>query len=84
MTAAAAGPAASGAADAGPTRESLAALRKELNALIGAWHHRTGQPHGVIHADLRRVCGGPPLAAATGEQLRARITAIRGWAVSSR
>jgi superfamily II DNA or RNA helicase len=74
----------SGPASPGPTRESLAALRKELNALIGAWHHRTGQPHGVIHADLRRICGGPPLAAATAEQLRARIAAIRGWAVSSR
>ncbi|MEP7023004.1 MAG: DEAD/DEAH box helicase, partial [Actinomycetota bacterium] len=66
----------------GPTRESLTALRKELNALIGAWHHRTGQPHGVIHADLRRTCGGPPLAAATADQLRARIQAIRAWAVS--
>ena len=71
---------------AGPvaTREGLAALRKELNGLIAAWHHRTGQPHGTIHAELRRACGGPPLAAATGDQIRARIQAIRGWAASRR
>jgi hypothetical protein len=66
------------------TREGLAALRKELNGLIAAWHHRTGQPHGTIHAELRRACGGPPLAAATGDQIRARIQAIRGWAASRR
>jgi hypothetical protein len=66
------------------TREGLAALRKELNGLIAAWHHRTGQPHGAIHAELRRACGGPPLAAATGDQIRARIQAIRGWTASRR
>jgi hypothetical protein len=38
----------------------------------------------VIHAELRRACGGPPLAAATGDQIRARIQAIRGWAASRR
>ena len=79
-------PAAAGDGEPAPvaTRESLAALRKELNGLIAAWHHRTGQPHGVIHAELRRACGGPPLAAATGDQIRARIQAIRGWAASRR
>lgn len=66
------------------TRESLAALRKELNGLIGAWHHRTGQPHGVIHAELRRACGGPPLPQATGEQIRARIETVRRWASGGR
>ena len=66
------------------TRETLAALRKELNGLIGAWHHRTGQPHGVIHAELRRACGGPPLPEATGEQIRARIEMVRRWASSGR
>jgi hypothetical protein len=65
---------------AATTRESLAALRKELNGLIAARHHLTGQPHGVIHADLRRACGGPPLPQATAEQIRARIETIRRWA----
>jgi superfamily II DNA or RNA helicase len=74
-----------GPPDAPPaTRETLAALRKELNGLIGAWHHRTGQPHGVIHAELRRACGGPPLPEATGEQIRARIETMRRWATSGR
>ena len=65
-------------------RETLAALRKELNLLIAAWHHRTGQPHGVIHADLRRACGGPSLPQATGEQIRARIVTMRRWASACR
>jgi superfamily II DNA or RNA helicase len=64
------------------TRESLAALRKELNGLVKAWHHRSGQPHGAIHAELRRSCGGPPLPEATGAQIRARIETIRRWAAS--
>jgi superfamily II DNA or RNA helicase len=66
------------------TRETLAAARKELNQLVAAWHHRTGQPHGVIHADLRKACGGPPLPQATGDQIRARIAMIRRWATSGR
>jgi hypothetical protein len=82
-----AGTAASGppAAEPSPTaRESLAALRKELNGLIAAWHHRGGEPHGAIHAELRRTCGGPPLAQATAEQIRARIDMMRRWARSGR
>ncbi len=67
-----------------PARETLGALRKELNALIAAWHHRTGQPHGAIHAELRRACGGPPQAEATAEQIRARIGMLRRWATSGR
>jgi superfamily II DNA or RNA helicase len=66
------------------TRETLAALRKELNGLVRAWHHRSGQPHGAIHAELRRTCGGPPLPEATGAQIRARIETIRRWATSGR
>jgi superfamily II DNA or RNA helicase len=66
------------------SREALAALRKELNGLVGAWSHRTGQPHGAIHADLRRTCGGPPLPQATADQIRARIDTIRRWAISAR
>jgi hypothetical protein len=66
------------------SRQALTALRKELNGLVGAWSHRTGQPHGVIHADLRRTCGGPPLPQATADQIRARIDTIRRWAASRR
>jgi superfamily II DNA or RNA helicase len=63
-------------------RETLAGLRKELNSLVAAWHHRTGQPHGVIHAELRRACGGPAIPQATSTQIRARITTLRRWNTS--
>ena len=66
------------------SRQALAALRKELNGLVGAWSHRTGQPHAVIHAELRRTCGGPPLPEATADQIRARVATIRRWALSGR
>ncbi len=64
------------------TGETLAALRKELNGLVAAWHHRTGQPHGAVHAELRRSCGGPPLPQATAAQLRARIDTMRRMAAA--
>ncbi|MBO3744514.1 DEAD/DEAH box helicase [Streptosporangiaceae bacterium NEAU-GS5] len=60
--------------------EQIHELRKELNGLVGAWNHRTGQPHGVIHAELRRSCGGPPIAQASADQIRERIGLIRKWA----
>jgi superfamily II DNA or RNA helicase len=66
------------------SREALAALRKELNGLVGAWSHRTGQPHGVIHSELRKACGGPAIPQASAEQIQARIEMIRKWALSRR
>jgi superfamily II DNA or RNA helicase len=66
------------------THEQLATLRRELNGLVAAWHHRTGQPHGVTHAALRKECGGPAAAVATADQLRARIDVLRGWAAQRR
>lgn len=59
------------------THGQLRELRHELNALVSAAHHRLGKPHGWVHNELRRICGGPPVAAATSEQLRARIVAVR-------
>lgn len=66
--------------DGVPEHERVAALRKELNGLVGAWHHRTGRPHGMIHNELRRACGGPPIAQASPEQIEQRIAKIRTWA----
>ena len=60
------------------THGQLRELRRELNTLVTITHHRTGKPHGWIHNELRRICGGPPVAAATTDQLKARIEAIRG------
>ena len=62
------------------THEQLAVLRRELNGLVAAWHHRTGQPHGITHAALRKECGGPAAAVANADQLRTRIERIREWA----
>jgi superfamily II DNA/RNA helicase len=64
---------------AGPrtTGERRIHLRRQLNALVAAHHHRTGQPHGKIHAELRRRCGGPPSAQATIEQLEERIVTMQ-------
>jgi hypothetical protein len=62
------------------THEHLAVLRRELNGLVAAWNHRTGQPHGVTHAALRRECGGPAAAVASADQLSKRIDRIREWA----
>ncbi|MBK1788718.1 DEAD/DEAH box helicase [Prauserella cavernicola] len=75
-------------ADAGPAEvtprprsvgERIHSLRKELNALVGVYHHRTRKPHGAIHNELRRICGGPPTAMATVEQLEERIATLRSW-----
>ncbi len=60
-------------------REQLTALRKELNSLVALHHHRTNKPHGTIHGELRRVCGGPPTAMASMEQLEERIATLRSW-----
>lgn len=57
--------------------ERRIALRKQLNALVAARHHATDVPHGKIHAELRRRCGGPPSAQATIEQLERRIEEIQ-------
>jgi hypothetical protein len=57
-------------------------LRRQLNGLVGAHHHRTGLPHGKIHAELRRLCGGPASAQATIAQLEERIATLQSLASS--
>jgi len=66
------------------THRVVPALRKQLNGLVGAWHHRTGLPHGAVHTELRQACGGPPAAQASAEQLQDRIDLIRSWALRRR
>ena len=43
---------------------------------------RTDTPHGVIHAELRAACGGPPSAVAGADELQQRIDHIRHWAIT--
>ena len=61
------------------THRQLSELRRELNTLVAAIHHRSGKSHGWIHSELRRMCGGPPVAAANTEQLSERIENLRSW-----
>ena len=58
---------------------ALETRRKELNTLVAQYARATGCPHSHVHADLRRQCGGPPLAQATTEQVEQRIAVIRSW-----
>ncbi|MFI0983537.1 DEAD/DEAH box helicase [Streptomyces sp. NPDC021093] len=74
------------AAEARPvvTHKQLLELRKSLNTMVGAYVHQSGKPHGVIHTELRRVCGGPPSAEATAGQLKERIKKVQEWATRMR
>ena len=60
---------------------ALAAQRKELNSLVSAYARKTGSPHGVVHSDLRRRCGGPALDQASADEVGTRIETIRRWFV---
>ncbi|MDT4971234.1 MAG: hypothetical protein QOG22_1377 [Pseudonocardiales bacterium] len=51
---------------------SGAALRKEVNRLVGVLAARHGTPHGQIHAQLRRAVPGPASAAASIDVLEGR------------
>ncbi|MGP7960607.1 DEAD/DEAH box helicase [Sanguibacter sp. A247] len=59
-------------------------LRKELSQLVAGWARRSGKPHGSIHTELRRRCGGPDVPQATVEQLEQRVAMVRGWFVGRR
>jgi len=56
---------------------TLKEQRTLLNSLVGMRSKLSGEPHGLIHAELRRVCGGPAVAQATVAQLQARIDYVR-------
>ncbi|HVE26326.1 MAG TPA: DEAD/DEAH box helicase [Sporichthya sp.] len=66
------------------TSAERSALRRELHTLVGAWHHRSGDSHGAIHAELRRVCGGPATAQASVDDLKRRIDLLRRWGSSGK
>lgn len=58
--------------------------RSKLQTMVGAWARRTGKPHAAIHVDLRKACGGPPVAEASRAQIQARIAKLQGWFVGRR
>jgi len=59
--------------------DELPRLRKELNARVAIAAGKTGRPHGAIHTEVRKACGGPPTALCNAEQLRKRIAFLRDW-----
>ena len=59
--------------------EEIPQLRKELNARVAIVAGKTGRPHGAIHTEARKACGGPPTALCNAEQLRERIAYLRDW-----
>ncbi|WP_243695192.1 DEAD/DEAH box helicase [Agromyces protaetiae] len=56
---------------------TLKEQRSLLNSLVGLYARQTGEPHSQVHAELRRVCGGPAVPQATVTQLQARIELLR-------
>ena len=42
------------------------------------------QPHAAVHAELRRVCGGPEVPQASADELQQRIDTVRRWHVGGR
>ena len=51
--------------------------RQLLNSLVGLYARQSGEGHGQVHAELRRICGGPAVSHATVAQLQARIDVLR-------
>lgn len=56
---------------------TLGEQRKLLHNLVGMYARVSGEPHGSVHAELRRICGGPPVASASVTQLQDRIDVLR-------
>ncbi|MCU1573666.1 MAG: hypothetical protein JWO93_1748 [Micrococcaceae bacterium] len=54
-------------------------LRNELAKNVSAWSARSGMPHGMVHSELRRLCGGPAVAQANEGQLQERLKKLQDW-----
>lgn len=54
-------------------------LRAELAKNVSAWSARSGMPHGMVHSELRRICGGPAVAQADEPQLQVRLKKLQDW-----
>ncbi|MDE0546856.1 DEAD/DEAH box helicase [Microbacterium sp. C7(2022)] len=61
-----------------PLHRTLKEQRQLLNSLVGLYARQSGEAHGLVHAELRRVCGGPAVSHATVAQLQSRIDLLRG------
>jgi len=62
----------------------IPALKRELNECVKGYARQSASSQALVHAELRRACGGPEVARASGLELRARIEKVRAWAVGRR
>ncbi|MDO4101825.1 DEAD/DEAH box helicase [Clavibacter michiganensis] len=62
-----------------PLYRTLKEQRQLLNSLVGMRAKLHGEPHGLVHAELRRVCGGPAVGQCSVTQLQQRIDQLRRW-----
>ncbi|WP_159498927.1 DEAD/DEAH box helicase [Microbacterium sp. 18062] len=60
-----------------PLHRTLKEQRQLLNSLVGLYARQSGEAHGLVHAELRRLCGGPAVSHATVAQLQSRIEVLR-------
>ena len=60
-----------------PLYRTLKEQRTLLNSLVGMRAKLNNEPHGIVHAELRRICGGPAVGQASVTQLQARIDYLR-------
>lgn len=60
-----------------PLHRTLREQRQLLNSMVGLYARQTDQQHGLVHAELRRICGGPAVAQATVTQIQSRIEVLR-------
>lgn len=62
----------------------LTELRNELAKNVNAWSARSGMPHGLVHSELRRICGGPAVAQANESQLQTRLKKLQDWFIGKK
>lgn len=60
-----------------PLHRTLSEQRRLLNSLVSIHARGTGQTHAQVHAEVRRMTGGPEVARCTVAQLQARIDLLR-------
>ena len=65
-------------AEARPLYQTIKEQRQELSRLVSIWSRHSSEPHGAVHAELRRISGGPAVAQASTEQIQKRIDVLRG------
>jgi len=61
-----------------PLYQTIKEQRQELSRLVSIWSRHSNEQHGAIHAELRRISGGPAVAQASTEQIQKRIDVLRG------